>query len=300
MTAAPDWGRGFTHPLSGGGRLRVRETGEGPPLLLLHGFTGSSLSWDPAIIQRLGRSFRVLAPDLPGHGMSPIPELGPHDSVAGHGIEWLSGELRRLMEGGGAERFSVLGYSMGGRVALAMAVGAPESIEALILESASPGLEGEEERDARRRFDDALANAIEARGMDWFSEYWPSLPLFETRHALPADVAAGVQAVLSRNDPTGLAFALRRFGTGEQRSLWHDLGRVQAPTLLMAGALDKKFARINRAMAAEIGGSRLVVIPGIGHTIHLEAPDLWADLVSLHLQRHSPAEGPSPVLRTHA
>lgn len=297
MTDHPDWGRGFTHPLSGGGRLRVRETGEGPPLLLLHGFTGSSLSWDPAIVQRLGRSFRVLAPDLPGHGLSPAPEFGPGGLDTGYGVEWLASELRRLMQGGGAERFSVLGYSMGGRVALAMAVGAPESVDALILESASPGLEDEEERVARRRSDEALADAIEARGMDWFSEHWLSLPLFETRHGLPEEVVTRVHAVLRRNQPAGLAFALRRFGTGVQPSLWNDLNRVQAPTLIMAGALDKKFARINRAMAPEISGSRLVVIPGIGHTVHLEAPVLWADLVALHLQRHSIAERPPPVLR---
>jgi 2-succinyl-6-hydroxy-2,4-cyclohexadiene-1-carboxylate synthase len=298
MTAIPDWGRGFTHPLSGGGRIRVRETGEGPPLLLLHGFTGSSLSWDPAIVQRLGRSFRVLAPDLPGHGLSPVPEPDPADQDAGYGIEWLAAELRRLMEGGGAERFSVLGYSMGGRVALAMAVAFPESITALILESASPGLEDEEARADRRRSDEQLARAVMERGMDWFGEHWRSVPLFETRRGLPEAVSARLDAILLLNDPAGLAFALRRFGTGVQPSIWNDLSRVQAPTLLMAGAVDKKFARINRAMAPEIDGSRLVVIPGIGHTVHLEAPDLWADLVSLHLQRHSISQGPPPVLRT--
>jgi 2-succinyl-6-hydroxy-2,4-cyclohexadiene-1-carboxylate synthase len=202
-----------------------------------------------------------------------------------------------MMAGLGAERFPVLGYSMGGRLALALATKFPDSVEALILESASPGLDGEAQRAERRHSDEALADAILARGMDWFVDHWTSLPLFESRHALPASVAARVRQGIRENDPNGLAFALRRLGTGSQPSYWGGLSRLGCPTLLMAGAADRKFARINRAMAAEIPESRLVVVPGIGHTVHLESPDLWTDLVSLYLQRHSTATGPEPVLR---
>jgi 2-succinyl-6-hydroxy-2,4-cyclohexadiene-1-carboxylate synthase len=201
------------------------------------------------------------------------------------------------MAGLGAERFPVLGYSMGGRLALALAVGFPGSVDALILESASPGLAGEGERAERRQSDEVLADSILARGMDWFVDHWTSLPLFETRHALPASVAARVRRGIRSNDPNGLAFALRRLGTGAQPSYWGRLSDLGRPTLLLSGAADRKFARINREMATEIPESRLVVVPGIGHTVHLEAPDLWTDLVSLYLQRHSTAPGPEPVLR---
>lgn len=297
MSGDPDWGRGFTHPLSGGGHLHVREAGEGPPLLLLHGFTGSSLTWSPAALVRLQHSFRVIAPDLPGHGLSPVPTSGEWGPGSEGAIERLASELVSLVRGLGVERFPVLGYSMGGRLALALAAGFPGAVDALILESASPGLEGEDERAERRRSDGSLADAILARGMDWFVDHWTSLPLFETRHALPASVAARVREGIRDNDPAGLAFALRRFGTGSQPSYWGRLKDLGCPTLLIAGAVDRKFARINREMAAEIPECRLVVVPGIGHTVHLESPDLWTDLVSLYLQRHSSAPGPAPVLR---
>jgi 2-succinyl-6-hydroxy-2,4-cyclohexadiene-1-carboxylate synthase len=173
----------------------------------------------------------------------------------------------------------VLGYSLGGRVALHYAVAAPERVAALILIGASPGIPDEAERRARREADEALARDIERDGVAAFVDRWERLPLFASQATLPAEVRASLRAQRLRNSPTGLANSLRGMGAGSQPSLWDRLPGLHVPTLLIAGELDAKYCDLARKMAAAMPAARLALIPRAGHAAHLEQPAALATAV---------------------
>jgi len=240
-----------------------------PVIVLLHGFSGDATTWD-ALRPALREWGSTLAIDLLGHGRSPVPARpGPY--ALKPCLAQLAAVLKRLEIG----RAWWLGYSMGGRVALQMAVHRPGLVAGLVLESASPGLAEPEERAARVRADGELAAFIEREGVAAFAARWGALPLFAGLKRLPPERLAALEAQRLRNDPAGLANALRGLGTGVMPSAWEALGRVRAPTLLLAGAEDAKFLALNRRMAAAIPGSTLRVVAGAGHNIHAERPDAF-------------------------
>ena len=164
---------------------------------------------------------------------------------------------------------------MGGRIALAGAVLRPGRVSGLILESASPGLPGENERRARRRADDALAEGILRGGMEAFVDHWMGLPLFATQGKLPPKIREANRERRLKNNPEALAACLRGLGTGAQPSFWDDLPGLRVPTLVLAGEEDQKFSTLARRMAEMMQGSELRLIPRAGHSIHLENPFAW-------------------------
>jgi 2-succinyl-6-hydroxy-2,4-cyclohexadiene-1-carboxylate synthase len=169
------------------------------------------------------------------------------------------------------------GYSMGGRIALHAALARPERVRRLVLLGASPGLADASEREERRRADDALAERIEAIGVEAFADEWGRLPLWEGQ---PERVRAAAHADRLRNTPAGLADALRGLSTGALPSLWDRLGELPMPVVLLAGERDAKFRAIAERMAERIPGARLEIIPGTGHAAHLERPDLVAAAIT--------------------
>lgn len=273
-------------------QLNVEQAGQGPALLCLHGFTGSAATWAPFVAE-WSRRFRVVCVDLLGHGASDAP-ADPGRYAMDRSVADLLGVLDRL----GLDGAAVLGYSMGGRVALALALEAPERVAALVLESASPGLRDPEERRARAQADAALADAIEREGIAAFVERWEAQPLFSSQARLDAATRAALRAQRLRNSPEGLAGSLRGLGAGVQPSFWDRLGELKRPALFIAGALDEKFCAVARAMHAAAPGSRLAVVPGAGHAVHLERPDAFGRLVlEFVLHRVQPAPGrPEPAM----
>lgn len=262
-------------------RLNVEVSGVGPPVTLLHGFTGSLRSWDTLAVT-LERYHRVIRVDLPGHALSDAPR-----DPAAYSMESCLRYIRDALASAGVERTALVGYSMGGRLALYMAIHAPELVTDLILESASPGIRDSVEREARARSDDQLADFIEAGGIESFVDAWERIPLFESQHSLPERTRAAVRQERLRNHPRGLAGSLRGMGTGVQEPLWDRLHLVRVPTLLMVGALDSKFVAINEEMARAMPQVRLETVPGAGHTIHLERPDRFAELTGEFLARNT-------------
>jgi 2-succinyl-6-hydroxy-2,4-cyclohexadiene-1-carboxylate synthase len=254
-----------------------------PAVLLLHGFAQTAASFD-IVAPRLAASWRVVRVDLYGHGRSSIPP-----NPARLGWEPTGRDLVALMADVGAERFAVLGYSMGGRLALDLALRHPGRLWALVLESASPGLADPEERAQRRASDDALADAVESRGIEWFAAYWASLPLFRSHERMDAHTRAALQAMRTSQRARGLAQSLRGAGTGVQPNWWPDLAALTVPTLLVVGAEDAKYLDINRKMAAAIPAARLEVVPQSGHTPHLEQPEAFFALVAAHLEAALPS-----------
>jgi 2-succinyl-6-hydroxy-2,4-cyclohexadiene-1-carboxylate synthase len=249
--------------------LNVEQSGAGRPLLLLHGFTGSAATWAP-LIGALPPHFRTIVPDLIGHGRSDSPP-----DAERYSMEHCVTDLLALLDTLEIERADVLGYSMGGRVALHLAAVAPERVGKLVLESSSPGIASAAERQARVAADAALAELIEHEGLETFVDHWERLPLFASQAALSEGARARLHAQRLRNNPRGLANSLRGMGAGSQESLWDRLAGLDVPTLLIAGALDTKYCALAGEMQALLPNVRAVIVPGAGHAVHLEQPQAF-------------------------
>jgi 2-succinyl-6-hydroxy-2,4-cyclohexadiene-1-carboxylate synthase len=229
-------------------------------LVLLHGFTQTRQSWRRTVTA-LGGRYRALAPDLPGHGQAAERRPASFSACAAY--------VRALAEG----RCVLAGYSMGGRIALHTAVAWPGLVERLILVGASPGLADPVEREQRRRADEALAERIEAIGVESFAEEWGGQGLFAGQDPR---VAAAAHADRLRNTASGLAAALRGLGTGVMTPLWDRLPELAMPVTLVVGQRDAKFQAIAERMAGSIRDARIEVVPGAGHAVPLERPDAVA------------------------
>jgi 2-succinyl-6-hydroxy-2,4-cyclohexadiene-1-carboxylate synthase len=242
-----------------GRRLGAHRAGAraGARLVLVHGFTQTGRCWGP-IADDLSRDHELVLVDAPGHGRSSTVRATLEDGAH------LIGEV------GG--RGTYIGYSMGGRFALRLALDRPDRVDRLVLIGASPGIESSTERARRRRADRGLAHRIERIGVATFLDEWLAQPLFA---GLPP--AMQFRAERLENDPAALASSLRLAGTGSQESLWDRLRELDQPVLLVTGADDAKFTATATRMASAIGGSRVTVmtITGAGHTAHLEAPDAF-------------------------
>ena len=242
-----------------------------PAILFLHGFIGSGADWADAI-SALDERFYCVAPDLPGHGAS----LGlPPEAYT---MEGATRALLALLDGLGAGRPAIAGYSMGGRLALYLALRYQERCSALFLESASPGIEDATQREARRRSDEEKAARLEAGDLAGFLHDWYRQPLFASLARHEGLVQETIEARM-RNDPGELAKSLRGMGTGSQPSLWGELAELGAPALAVAGELDEKYAGISTRMASLNQRIQAATVPGVGHNVRLEAPEAY--LVSL-------------------
>jgi 2-succinyl-6-hydroxy-2,4-cyclohexadiene-1-carboxylate synthase len=239
--------------------------------VLVHGFTGSSASWGPRLIDGMaGAGLTPVLIDLPGHGA----DVGATDPAR----FTLAATLERIGRAG-AWPADLIGYSMGGRIALHFAATHPDRVRRLVIESGSPGLATEGERAARRAADAELATRMVEEGIERFVEEWESQPLFGSRSRVDPATRATQRALRLNNDPRSLARALGGLGTGELPSLWERLERIETPTLLLVGELDTKYVAIAERMRGAMPRAQLVVVPGAGHTVHVEAPGAWLDAV---------------------
>ncbi|MEZ4728859.1 MAG: 2-succinyl-6-hydroxy-2,4-cyclohexadiene-1-carboxylate synthase [Caldilineaceae bacterium] len=240
-------------------------------LVLLHGFTGSTASW--AVHRPIFASYyRTIVVDLLGHGQTAAPA-----DPARYTMEQSANDLAALLTTIAPGPVNLLGYSMGGRLALYFAVTHPYLVKSLILESASPGLADVEAQQDRRRSDEQLADEIEVQGIAAFVDRWEALPLFASQRTLPASVQNTLREQRLRNRPQGLANSLRGMGTGLQPSLWDQLSALSVPTLLLAGELDQKFKVIANQMATYLPHAMVAIVPDAGHTIHLEQPQAFQE-----------------------
>src|SRR5579884_445528 len=236
-----------------------------PTLLLLHGFTHTGSSWEP-VVAALGERYRALAPDLRGHGAAADAEPVSLEAVLGD----LEGHA-------GSPPVTLVGYSMGGRIALHAALAWPQRPDRLVLIGASPGIADRAEREARRRDDEHLADQIEGMAIEEFARRWARTPVLA---GLPAQTLARAHADRLLNSPAGLARALRGLGTGALPSLWERLSDLRMPVSLIVGERDEKFTAVAEQMAVAIPGAEVRVVPGAGHAVHLEAPEAVARIIA--------------------
>lgn len=253
-------------------RWEVRIRGTGPPLLLLHGFTGRGTAWG-SHATALARAFRVITVDLPGHGRSARADP---DRLT---VERTADDLATILHRAGTVPADVLGYSLGARIALRLAVAHPPVVGRIVLESPSAGLPTAAERAARLRADEALATRIERDGTAAFVDEWERQPVFASHALLPPARAARLRAMRLANDPRGLAASLRGAGQGAMEPLFDRLAAIAAPTLVIAGALDERGSSRADELARRIPGARLEILAHAGHTPHDEQPGIFRHLV---------------------
>jgi 2-succinyl-6-hydroxy-2,4-cyclohexadiene-1-carboxylate synthase len=261
-------------------QLNVESGGDGEPLILLHGFMGSAQSWN-AQWDDFTTSYHVHAVDLPGHGYSDCPS-----NPSRYFMDRVGYKLLRLFDHLLIDKAHVLGYSMGGRVALYLAVKYPDRIRSLTLESASPGIESSSERQARIASDDAMAQRLEEQGLSAFVDYWTNLPLFESQRHLPQHQRIMLYSQRLQNNVTGLSASLRGLSTGRQPSLWSDIASLYIPTLLITGEYDEKYVNIAQRMMERLPTAKHKSVPNAGHTVHLEQPAEFTQLVLSFLREH--------------
>jgi 2-succinyl-6-hydroxy-2,4-cyclohexadiene-1-carboxylate synthase len=235
-------------PADRAGGLAATTRGTGPRLVLVHGFTQTGRSWDP-LVPSLAAAHEVMAVDAPGHGGSATVRA---DLVAG-----------AALLGGTGRRATYVGYSMGGRLCLHLALARPELVERLVLVSATAGLDEDADRAARRAADEELAAGLEGDGLERFLVRWVAQPMFVALADPDLDDRR-------RNTVDGLASSLRLAGTGTQEPLWSRLGSLTMPVLIVAGADDAKFVAAAHRMAALVPRATLRVVEHAGHTVHLE------------------------------
>ncbi len=261
-------------------QLAANVSGSGAPVIIIHGFTGSAAAMAP-LVDRL-EGYRCIAVDLVGHGRSPSPaDLAPYS------VEATAASVADLAASIVDGPCHIVGYSMGGRVALALAEAQPQVCRSLSLISSTAGIADGAERAQRRAADDALAERIGEGGLARFVEDWVALPMWDTLRARLS--AAEWQASIRQRmacDPVGLANSLRAAGTGSMTPLWDRLDSIAVPTLVLCGALDTKFVAIGREMAGLLPRSELAVVPDAGHAAHLEDPDACAAAIRRHLIAH--------------
>jgi 2-succinyl-6-hydroxy-2,4-cyclohexadiene-1-carboxylate synthase len=209
--------------------------------------------------------YSPLALDLPGHGdQVDAPRPITFDGCVASVLERSPG------------RFALAGYSMGGRIALHVALEAPERVSRLGLVSATAGIEDDGERAARRESDRRLADEIEAGTIERFVDRWRGQPMFADD---PAEVDALAREDQSRNRPDGIAATLRGVGTGEMRPLWERLGELTMPVTILVGERDTKFHAPGWRMVDLFPHATVSVVSG-GHVLPLENPAAVADAIS--------------------
>jgi 2-succinyl-6-hydroxy-2,4-cyclohexadiene-1-carboxylate synthase len=206
--------------------------------------------------------------DAPGHGESSAVHA---DLPTGAGL--------MAARGGHA---TYIGYSMGARFVLHVALEHPEVVAGLVLVGGTAGIEDGSARAERRRADAATADRLEREGLDMFLDAWLAQPLFA---GLPA--SAQFREQRATNTVEGLATSLRQAGTGSQEPLWSRLPTLDVPTLVVAGGDDAKFSADAERMTATIGSNAtMALVPGAGHTAHLERPDEFLETLRAWLSEH--------------
>lgn len=229
-------------------------------VVALHGFAGTGRGWaavDPG--------YRT--PDLPGHGTAGSVRPITFAACVEHVLA------------AAPERFVLAGYSMGGRIALHVALAAPERVARLVLVATTAGIEEPGERLERRRADEALAAEAETGDIEAFVTRWSANPLFAGD---PPDAVGRWQEDMRRNEPSNLAAALRGIGTGAMVPLWGRLGELRMPATVVTGERDAKFTALGRRLAEALPGAGApVVVPGAGHGLPREAPAAVAAAIAL-------------------
>lgn len=237
--------------------------------VFFHGFMGSQREFSHIAMAMPGQTTCV---NLTGHGEHPATDPTAYNM-------WTQTETwaRWLREQ--PAPVTLVGYSMGGRLALGLAIRYPELVHHLVLESSSPGLASVTEQAQRQQHDQALAQQLLDQGLPAFVQQWARLPLFASQQRLPLTRQHQIQQQRLQHEPQALANSLRYFGTGQQPNLWPALPYLTVPTTLIVGELDPKFQQISQQMQDLLPQSQRFVVADAGHNVHLEQPEAYQTIL---------------------
>jgi 2-succinyl-6-hydroxy-2,4-cyclohexadiene-1-carboxylate synthase len=250
-------------------------------VLFLHGFLGRGAQWEE-VAAPLRQRWSVLTPDLPGHGNNLNGDL--HTPLT---FDRLVDELAEILDTRKIARLALVGYSLGGRLALHFACRFPQRVACLVLESSSPGILEADERARRLEEDRQRANVIMQEGLPVFVERWYRQPLFASLQQRP-DLLTKVQHAARQNDPRWMAKVIYELSPGRQTPLWDCLPRLKMPALLIAGEQDKKYSALMAEMAIRLPHAHLVIAPRAGHNVHVEQAEWYRTLLLEYLLQNQP------------
>ena len=240
--------------------------GTGKPLVCFHGFSESGSTWDGIEVP----GYRLIRIDSMGHGRSARPmELQPYE------LPQMLSDLHRVIYAVAGERYALMGYSMGARLALVYALEHPQEVTHLVLESGSVGIEDKGERQERYLADIVLGKRIQEQDIQWFSETWAKLDIFKTQRSLPAKVQQQIRGRRLLNSPHALAFTLEGSGQGTMPYVGHRLSELTMPVCYISGELDAKYT----AIGAQYFGDVHHIVPKVGHNVHVEAPEVYRQIL---------------------
>lgn len=248
-----------------------------PTVLLLHGFMGCGEDWEP-VANQLSERYYCLAPDLPGHGRSALPEALDFSSCAS--------AILGTVEAAGRDRCHLVGYSMGGRLGLYLMLHHGERFHQVAIESASPGLRNEAERETRWQADRHLAERLNQDSFTDFLRQWYALPLF----ALGDEPALTRELIhrRSQHEPAALAVALEALSVARQPDLWPQLARHRQPWLYLAGERDTKYCGVAAELDALSPAVSVEILPDCGHNTHLQQPAAFAARLDAYFTKEAP------------
>jgi 2-succinyl-6-hydroxy-2,4-cyclohexadiene-1-carboxylate synthase len=258
-------------------RVHERAGTDRPPVVILHGFTGCSESMQ-GVASVFEGDRTTISVDLVGHGCSDAPDDPQHYSM-----QRCVDQLRALLDAMGPVRPHLLGYSMGGRVALSFCALYPEDMLSALLIGASPGLANDADRIARVQADEALADRIAEQGLEAFVDEWMAKPIFASQARLGEEALAAARNQRLRNRPHGLAQSLRGMGTGAMPPI--ELSGVKVPLCFVAGEEDEKFSALARELAARIPAAACEIVASAGHAAHLESPEAFGRIARSFFDR---------------
>lgn len=249
-----------------------------PPVLFIHGFMGNSNDWN-FLAEKLDTNFTLYAVDLIGHGNSSCPDEEDHYSYKS-----INSQLISILIKLNLKKVVIAGYSMGGRAALGFAVENPNLVEGLIMESATAGIENNNERIKRIKADKQLSENIRTGSIKSFLENWYENKLFASLTKYP-ELLKNEITIKTKNNPIGIANCVAGFSPGKMPSYWDKICGINIPVLLIAGKLDEKYVHTNNKMNNLFPNSELKIIKGAGHNTHLEKPVEFINFVNYFLDK---------------
>lgn len=242
-------------------KYHIEIKGEGNPIICLHGFSEDVSTWKLLDLH----GYKLILIDLIGHGKSDKPKESKYYS-----LEVMLKHLNKLISKLNLKKYSILGYSMGGRCALAYTLTYPNEINKLILESASYGEEKMLDRLKRRKEDFNLAKSIRQNGIEWFNQYWGSLSIFESQKVLPKSIMNDISRRRLANSTHALSNTLESTGQGNFPCLKDEIVKLSMPILYISGEYDKKYQKIGREFEVLNANVKHIIINRCGHNAHIE------------------------------
>lgn len=246
-------------------------------VLFLHGFTGCAEDWFP-VFEQLPDKYNYIALDIVGHGKSDAP-----GNVDNYKLESIIAQIKFVKDHLTPNKVFLLGYSMGGRIALSYAAANPDDVKGLILESATAGIKNDEERQKRYEEDLKLAEFIETHTLEEFIEMWHDQELFNTQRRFSNDKLKKIKKKKSSASKIGFANSLKGFSTGIMPPVHDKLKKIPLKVLLITGDLDSKFTGINARLSKRFFKAKHKIVRNSGHNTHLEESKRFVEIVLNYL-----------------